>query len=388
MGDFDTRPSISFLTTAYRTESCISQMIDSVLAQTRTDWELVVVDNGYSDKMAQIVSEYTRDDSRIRLVRQENRGVTGGVNAAAQHARGRYLAILNSDDEVLPEFTERLAGRLDAAPDMDAIVPDAFMVLQPSGVPLTGTYSRNKARLRDPRPLSVEDLIAGFVPYYCGPIRREAWDAVGGLRDLHGFPDLQLWLDLAVTGSTIALVEEPLGVCAIDDLSESRSTATVEALERGRENMIVEAARRSGLSEGSDLLSQAIRRARHRRAVVRARGRLLEGDTKGALAAMREALYEAWHLRTAAIASALVVAPDPLRRAYLLRQRIRPAFARLHLQASSFLRYRRNGLFEGHDVVGELSGTHGTSRSPGGLDRGRVTNAIDPASVRAHRHPL
>lgn len=337
MGGADVRPSISFLSTAYRTESCIAKMIESVLAQTRTDWELVVVDNGYSDEMARIVTGYIRTDPRIRLVRQENRGVAGGVNAAARHARGRYFAILNSDDQVLPEFTEKLAAKLDAAPHLDAVVPDAFMVLQPSGVPLIDTYSRDKARLRDSRPLSVEDLIDGFVPYYCAPIRREAWDTVGGLRDLHGFPDLQLWFDLTVTGQTIALIREPLGVCAIDDASESRSTSSVERLERGREEMILEAARRSGVPEGSELLRRAVRRARHRRAVLRTRGRLLEGNTVGARAAVREALYQAWHVRTAAIAGALAVAPETLRRAYLLRQRLQPAVARMRVQASKVL---------------------------------------------------
>lgn len=341
MGDVDVRPSISFLSTAYRTESCISQMVESVQAQTRTDWELVVVDNGYSDEMARIISEYIRADPRIRLVRQENRGVAGGVNAAADHARGRYVAILNSDDQVLPEFAEKLVGRLDAAPELDAVVPDAFMVLQPSGVPLRDTYSRDKARLRDPRPLAISDLMTGFVPYYCAPIRREAWDDVGGLRDLNGFPDLQLWLDLAATGKTIGLVEEPLGVCAIDDFSESRSIVRLEALERGREAMMVEAARRSGLTDDSELVSRAIGAARHRRAVVRARGRLLEGDAAGAREAAREALSVAWDVRTLAITGALAVAPQALRRAYLLRQRLSPALARLKLQAHSVVPLRR-----------------------------------------------
>jgi len=335
--DIDLRPSISFLSTAYRTESCVSQMIESVLAQTRTDWELVVVDNGNSDEMARIVSGYARDDSRIKLVRQENRGIVGGVNAAARHARGRYLAVLNSDDQVMPEFAEVLAGRLDAAPELDAVVPDAFMVLQPSGVPLAGTYASDKDRQRDSRTLSVEDLIVGFIPYYCAPIRREAWDAVGGLRDVHGFPDMQLWLDLAVAGRKVALIDEPLGVFAIDDFSESRNIATLEALEQGREDMIMEAAQRSGIPESSKLLRRAIRRSRHRRAVVRARGRLLEGDTRAARAAAREALREAWYVRTAAIAGALLLAPGPLRRIYLLRQRMFPLFARVRMHAGALL---------------------------------------------------
>ena len=54
-------PFVSFLTTAYKTEQYVSETIESVLAQTRGDWELIVVDNGNSDEMAQIISTYTSD---------------------------------------------------------------------------------------------------------------------------------------------------------------------------------------------------------------------------------------------------------------------------------------------------------------------------------------
>ena len=362
MGDVDQRPSISFLSTAYRTEHCVAKMIESVLAQTRSDWELVVVDNGNSDEMARIVSEYVRTDPRIRLVRQENRGAAGGVNAAARHARGRYFITLNSDDQVLPEYAEKLAGRLDASPALDAVAPDAFMVLRPSEVLLTDTFSRNKARQRDPRPLSIHDLFCGFSPYYGAAIRREAWETVGGLRDEHGFPDLQLWFDLTVSGKRIALVDEPLGVYTIDDASESKHISTVENLEWGREEMILEAARRSGLPQSDRSLTRAVRQARHRRAVVRARARLLEGDTAAARAAVRDALREAWDTRTAAIATVIVVAPVPLRRAYQLRERLRPGLRRLQLRASRLLPHTAHKL-SAVDLSGAVPASRKASQS-------------------------
>ncbi len=71
------RPTFSFLTTAYGTEHLIGETIESVLAQTRDDWELVVVDNGNSEAMASVVARYL-DDDRIHLVRQENAGTRAG----------------------------------------------------------------------------------------------------------------------------------------------------------------------------------------------------------------------------------------------------------------------------------------------------------------------
>ena len=71
------QPLFSFLTTAYRTEKYVAETIESVLAQTRDDWELIVVDNGNSDEMAHIVEQYT-SDARITLVRQVNKVSAAG----------------------------------------------------------------------------------------------------------------------------------------------------------------------------------------------------------------------------------------------------------------------------------------------------------------------
>ena len=66
-----------------------------MLAQTRADWELIVVDNGNSDEMARVVSNYT-SDPRITLIRQENNGLRWRGGAAADVATGRYLCALTA----------------------------------------------------------------------------------------------------------------------------------------------------------------------------------------------------------------------------------------------------------------------------------------------------
>ena len=71
----------SVITPAYRTERYVAETIESVLCQTRTDWELIVVDNGPSDEMAAIVESYM-SDTRIRLIRQDNNGIGGARNVA------------------------------------------------------------------------------------------------------------------------------------------------------------------------------------------------------------------------------------------------------------------------------------------------------------------
>ena len=112
------------LTTVYGTEDYLPATIESVLAQTSPDWEMVVVDNGLSSRVVEIVSRYAHD-GRIRLIRQKNRGYRGGITAAAEAARGRYMSVLDSDDKIMPSFVSAMADVIAAEPGIDAVGCDA-----------------------------------------------------------------------------------------------------------------------------------------------------------------------------------------------------------------------------------------------------------------------
>lgn len=131
-------PRLSFVTPAYRTEAYLPDTIRSVLAQTSDEWELVVVDNGNSDEVASIVGSYA--DPRIRLIRQENRGYTGGVMAGAAVARGDYLSVLDSDDQLTPDFVARILGFLESRPEADAVGCDAHLFLDGEENPFGNGY--------------------------------------------------------------------------------------------------------------------------------------------------------------------------------------------------------------------------------------------------------
>ena len=92
-------PLISIVTPAYNAEDSIPNTIRSVLDQTLADWELLIVDDGSSDRTVGIVSLFCRQDSRIRLLElAENGGAAVARNAGIRQARGRYIAFLDSDD--------------------------------------------------------------------------------------------------------------------------------------------------------------------------------------------------------------------------------------------------------------------------------------------------
>jgi teichuronic acid biosynthesis glycosyltransferase TuaG len=101
-------PLVSVITPAYNAASYIAETIESVIAQSHKDWELLVVDDGSSDGTAQIISEYAAKDQRVRLIQSPgNEGAGPARNRALAAARGRYIAFLDGDDIWLPQKLER-----------------------------------------------------------------------------------------------------------------------------------------------------------------------------------------------------------------------------------------------------------------------------------------
>lgn len=109
---------VSIITPAYRAAAFVGASIQSVIAQTYTNWEMLVVDDCSPDNTVEIVRQWSEQDSRVRLIRQpQNGGPAAARNAALQAARGRWIAFLDSDDLWQPE---KLALQLKAHRDAGA----------------------------------------------------------------------------------------------------------------------------------------------------------------------------------------------------------------------------------------------------------------------------
>ncbi|KGX87207.1 glycosyltransferase family 2 protein [Pontibacillus litoralis] len=104
-------PLISVVTPAYNAERFIAETIESVMKQTYTNWEMIIVDDCSMDQTVDIVQSYQEQDPRIQLIRlQHNSGSAVARNTAMDHARGRYIAFLDSDDLWIPQkLTKQLA---------------------------------------------------------------------------------------------------------------------------------------------------------------------------------------------------------------------------------------------------------------------------------------
>jgi glycosyltransferase involved in cell wall biosynthesis len=106
-------PKVSAVLPAYNEERWIADAIDSVLAQTFEDFELIVVDDGSTDRTPEIVREY--DDPRIESYQQENAGSAAARNTALKHSSGEYVAIIDADDMWKPEKLERQIAAIEDA---------------------------------------------------------------------------------------------------------------------------------------------------------------------------------------------------------------------------------------------------------------------------------
>ncbi|MFC0091175.1 glycosyltransferase family 2 protein [Allobacillus sp. GCM10007491] len=101
-------PTVSVITPAFNAEKTIRGTIDSVLAQTYQDYEIIVVDDYSTDRTVEIVEKYVTKDSRVRLIQlEENSGAAVARNTAMKAAKGRYIAFLDSDDQWFPTKLEK-----------------------------------------------------------------------------------------------------------------------------------------------------------------------------------------------------------------------------------------------------------------------------------------
>lgn len=114
-------PKISAIVPVYKVEKYLPECIESVLAQTFTDFELILVDDGSPDNSGAICDAYAARDPRIRVFHKPNGGVSSARNLGLDHARGEWIAFVDSDDKLFPNALHDLTTAAEAHPDADLV---------------------------------------------------------------------------------------------------------------------------------------------------------------------------------------------------------------------------------------------------------------------------
>ncbi len=103
-----TPPKISIVVPVYKVELYLRRCVDSILAQTFTDFELILVDDGSPDKSGAICDEYAQKDTRVRVIHKKNGGVSSARNAGIDEARSEWLCFVDSDDAVDIDYLDKM----------------------------------------------------------------------------------------------------------------------------------------------------------------------------------------------------------------------------------------------------------------------------------------
>lgn len=196
-------PVVSVVTAAYNMERYVLPTVESVLGQSLDALEMIVVDDGSSDRTAEIVA--TVHDPRLRLIRTPNGGVSAARNLGLEACRAPLVLFLDADDLLAPEALERMAACLAARPEAVACFAH-HVKIDEDGNPVGG--DRPSALKRLPEGDTLRHLIAKNVIVNGGAlcIRTEVARAVGGYdARLRYSEDWEFWCRLAARGDFVAL---------------------------------------------------------------------------------------------------------------------------------------------------------------------------------------
>ena len=144
-------PKISIIVPIYKAEAVLAKCVDSVLAQTCSDWELLLIDDGSPDGSGALCDDYAGQDDRVRVFHKSNGGVSSARNLGMAEAGGDYILFIDADDWVEPTACQTLLEALEGAGADSAgcahwnIQPDGEKWAEPGALP-AGVYGAGAIR--------------------------------------------------------------------------------------------------------------------------------------------------------------------------------------------------------------------------------------------------
>jgi glycosyltransferase involved in cell wall biosynthesis len=212
-------PMLSVVMPVYNAERFLAQAIESILIQTFTDFELIIIDDGSTDKSAEIVLSIP--DSRIRFFRNEtNKGIVYSRNRGLQLCRGIYYAPFDADDIVLPEKFEKQVQILSA--QSDVIMVGTWVQFMDENGNFTGKSWKLNAYPDLIKPIM---LFRNYFAHSSVVIRRNCIPHTGYQAGLDIGEDYQLYIDMMASGNFVH-VQEYLTLRRIHETNVSEQSRT------------------------------------------------------------------------------------------------------------------------------------------------------------------
>lgn len=208
--DTDSTPTVSVVVPCYKQAHYLAEAIASVVAQTFSDWELIVVNDGSPDETSRVAREIIacHPERRIRLVEKANGGLADARNAGIKEARGKYILPLDADDRIHPEMLAKTVQMLDTQPEIGIAYTDMARFGAVCDVFTWREYDLAQLPFRNQLNC-------------CSLFRREAWTAAGGYNPNMklGYEDWDFWVGCGEKGFVGKHLPEPLFLYRIKEAS-------------------------------------------------------------------------------------------------------------------------------------------------------------------------
>jgi glycosyltransferase involved in cell wall biosynthesis len=309
-------PLVSVIVPAYNVADYIGDALNSVLAQTFTDHEIIVINDGSPDTEAleKVLAPYL---SRIVYLKQENRGVSAARNTGIKAARGSLIAFLDGDDSWLPHYLEVQVPRIQADPTIDVLYPNVVMF---------GDSSEAGEEFKTICPSNGEVTFERLLLQECNvsncSIARRETILRAGLFDesLRSVEDFDLWLRVIKQGGRIAYHREVLARYRRRSGSLTAnpiwlSEHVLKVLRKVKQTMELTPSERATLDNQLEHFHALLRLHQGKRA-------FFAGDTAGAIHSLTEANRFFRKRKVSFTVMMLRIAPRFLLRAYDLRDRL------------------------------------------------------------------
>ena len=221
----DSTPLVSVVMSAYNDADCVGEAVASIRGQTFADWELIVVDDGSTDRTGEVLADLARKEPRLRILTQANAGLTSALIAGCEIAHGRHIARQDADDRSHPDRLARQVALLESDPALGFVSCFADYVAPGGEYLYTVT-----------RPECVAEATDGLLNRRLGPpahgtvmFRRDLYRSVGGYRAaFHFAQDCDLWLRLGERAQ-LAYVPDRLYSAARSPESTSGAMRPIQA---------------------------------------------------------------------------------------------------------------------------------------------------------------
>jgi glycosyltransferase involved in cell wall biosynthesis len=214
-------PTVSIIIPVYNRQDLIVRTLNSVLSQDFEDYEIIVVDDSSTDDTKSVVMKIG-DERIVYIEHEKNKGANVARNTGIMHAKGKYVAFLDSDDEWLPEKLKKQVEKIEATAEKVGVVYCGYWIAL-NGKKFIGHVPKKR------EDIFLDELLGDCVsPTSCVLIKKECFDAVGGFdKNMPARQDYEMWLRIA-REFHFEYVKDPLSIIYFDDDSRRISLSGAE----------------------------------------------------------------------------------------------------------------------------------------------------------------